>query len=387
MNNGISGLTSGIKDIRGKIGSSIETFSNITSERAENYLATIAGYRQEIRETLKKPKLPFKDKITLTYLDDLCSSTEAEVELNEKNADHDSKQMYELLLKIDGMSIADLKEVGIDYKNYVNQEQTMQENPLFQTHLIPVNANNKLEYRRKADGIIGELDKYASVIFDTQITTPASFDPKETSPHQFWGEIYVGIVNTVPKLYRIIAHEGPLGHNTHETLSSKSEMVLQCKHVKEGLAILGEYLVTEDFFKKSEHSVTNYLMGIQRSLGDSRAAFIEKMSYYDRLPAKKIVEKLDESGTKAKALLKSLETHQKNRDTHVTTDAAAYYVGGMRISKIYSDAWQTIYSELPTHLKTENQHKLLQVMYTGNRSYRVIELQVRELIETLRKKK
>lgn len=317
----------------------------------------------------------------------------AKIELANTGKFRQSPEKYELLLAQDGLQVSDVSEALSDYHQEVANFIGLQK-AVSGMHVPFVNSSDVLEYKRLCESIILELDNLASQVFRKKIMTPANFDVKENNPHQMLGQINVGYEGIKPSLVMVIAHEGPFGHNTHETMSQYSaNLKLSCRHTQEGLAVFGERLALQMMYKntpvpKDESDLLiNFLM-TKRRINDSMGTVLEKMIFYDRATADYISKSLATPIMPAELIEQNMSNICGQREKSCNVLGAHYYVGFKMIDQIYQSALSRLAAVIVDDNERESLHnEVVRLMFDGQRPASVVRRQVEYAIDALETKR
>jgi hypothetical protein len=387
-------------------------------------------------------KIRYCNEVVLPYVENVLDSQTARLRLARPGF-KDSKTLYELNLAADCLDVSDVDGALETYHRSVNDFLNLQkECSNVGIHLV--NVSNVTEYKRVCDSILLELDALATSIFGKKILTPANFDVKEQNPHQFLGAINVGFENTMPNILRVLAHEGSLGHNTHQLLSVTEPIFsLNCRHTTEGLAILGEFLALEKKYgsdaqnshlvsvlsdkriieaavdaayetlayhdRKSEKKMVteairreilaskkkhgsdeqnNHLVSVltaKRIMEDSLGAAYERLVYYDRKSEKEIVAALESRLYPKERLTQNLDGLERRRDISFSVGAAYYFAGFSIIRDVHQNALETVRG-MGKDAKETNaiMNGILTRMYSGQRPASIIENYITDYLDFLK---
>ncbi len=380
-----------------KLTSHLNAFGTLEKGLADEHAQELGRLESEVRRLLQSWRLRKKTKssdryqrdVILPYFVSLLESLAARVEMARESRFKDSTTMYNLSLKAEALSFSDVEDVLEAYHAAVDEFLAAQKDAgdLEKHH---IDSRNVLAYERTCNHAIYVLDQLASKIFKRKILTPANFDVKERTPHQFLGRISVGYEDFMPELMRVVAHEGPLGHNTHQLLSEGMCFGFNYQHTSEGLAILGEQLAIENQYDqdfKENRDLAN-LLKAKRKMQDSISAAFEKAAFHDRLSSDDIAKALESRVYQKEILTQRMASLDREREAHFSFTATPYFAGARLIRSIYDGAVARI-RELSPDAKEyeENLSELLCRMFAGKRPARIVGNHVRDYLTDIEEKK
>ena len=180
---------------------------------------------------------------------------------------------------------------------------------------------------------------------------------------------------------RIIAHEGPFGHNTQQILSGNDDTFgFFNVHAAEGLAILGERYAVNLMFPG--HEGVARLLAIRRTLNSALGTSFEKLAFYDCKSSEEIARILESPIYHRGAAIKHYCRLNDNRDQLFQFGSTPYFAGAKMIQATYDYAVAKIAEMgLPEDQAKHVHNKMLKNMYTGFRSAKTIDSQVRLSLE------
>ncbi len=341
---------------------------------ADMYLAKIKDAKIALDEHVPvESEDPFatrhEKEVLLPYLFATLESAKAQVILNKAGATFSTKERYLLNLQSEGLTIDDVAYAAAEYRIAAGLSLSMQRQ-IGDIGSLFTNTSGIEDYTRLCQKLIYDMDVQASKMFGIGIHTPANFDVKERSPHQHLGRINVGFEHIFPQLLRVIAHEGPFGHNTHEVLSSNSSMKGRYTHTREGIAILGEHMVQDLWYPDERYDILKIMLDSRRTGNDAFGAAYEKAAFHDQLSVEQIVDLLETplmSATDIRSMCKGLEN---GRDDLFSFGATPYFAGSQMILKIYADAMNRLKC---IGGDDEMRANVIQGIYTGQRPARIVK--------------
>ncbi len=322
--------------------------------------------------------------VLIPYFESTLASSQAQVELSRAGTFRPSNRSYELHLQREALSIADVANVVDVYHATVNAFLNAQKD-LRTARFERVFIENEDEYRRQCEMITGQLDEHATALFGSKIHTPANVDLKERNPHQFLQRINLGYEGYRASLIRLISHEGPFGHNTHQSLSHGKIFSSRFVHQLEGIAIMGEGLGFKAMYARDgvlsdgAAAVSNLLL-LKRRVTDSLGAAFEKLAFHDRLSAQQIAEMLASAYAPKQWLEQNFNGLDNRRETSFQFGATPYFVGYEIVRDIQGSALSRIES-LPPQLRAQATNTVYRALYKGHRPARVMGAHVNILLD------
>lgn len=370
-------LANRLNECSGTVCKTLSVASPLDPGLADEYICELAIIGNDYRNTHGswqiRPDAELQDKsrkVQLVHGMDIIDSLIARLELSRSGDRGSSDRQYILNCRSDAIQPADTETAVSDYhdavKRYLAHQRDIAGVPITRT------PRNKISYARLCESILFTLDEAASQIFSREIVTPANFDVKERNPHQFLGEINVGFENTFPNLLRVIAHEGPFGHNTHEMISKHTPFNGSFGHCKEGLAVLGEeFALRHNYAGNPGMKALCDLLMAKRVMNDALGAAFERLAFLERKSEVEMADALHSPIMDRKYLLARLKDFDAVRDFSVSTGATPYYVGYKKIKKIYDDCVVLLSAMMPAE---EAKNSALDILFYGDRSAETMRL-------------
>jgi hypothetical protein len=374
-------LTYEINQFANRLSHRIGFFRTMEKSLADTLISQIGEYKSKVKELQLDPtqarssEETFNRVIIPSYANAVLDSAHAKIE-QAKEGYKDTRTRFELSLKADALTIDDIADAVTVYHNEVKRFLELQKE-LGDYDPDGVNCSNVVEYKRNCEIIIGKLDDGASSLFMTKISTPANFDIKEKSPHQFLGQINVGFERYMPNLVSCIAHEGPFGHNTYDILSANSIFAIPFSHTHEGISILGERIGLQIFYPTDENKdrVIRQLVMTKRRMNDALGAAYEKAAFFDQMKEKEIVDMLQSRISPAEYLAQHISGLNEKREIVFSAASCPYFAGYQTISRMYQAVIEMIKHE-PLEAQAGLQSKFLRTMYSGYRPANIIEAHI-----------
>ncbi len=347
---------------------------------ATDYITDIGGVKNEA-EALKDSwhlteaddeSLFYQRDVLLPYFVKSLDSLSARVELAKEGELLDSKRAYELSLRVEGLTLEDVDGALDDYHKSVDGMLELQRKLDGSLSQHSIHTRGTWHYERKCGRVVDELDELASHLFGIEIVTPADIDVKEKSPHQFLGRINIGYENFMPSLVRVVAHEGPFGHNTHVEMTNSARTPFRggYRHTAEGLAILGEVVAMTmryDMDDEQNGVIVDYLEA-KRLANDALAAASEKLMFYDQLSTGEIADKLASRTFPRDAILQGLNGLENSRDRSFRFAGTPYYAGHKAVKEVYNTAMEALDQMTDNSVDLNHERgRLFNVMFTGHR--------------------
>lgn len=365
---------------------------------AAEHRQELARLRKDLNNARNKARVRKKtevmDKINkellLPYRIIVLDAIDANVRLNSECQFVRSNERFLISLISEGLCISDLNDVVEVYHKAVDDFFELQKDVSF-SGLSFVNSEGVAEYKRRCETVTSMLDHLASQTFRRKVCTPADFDVKEKSPHNFLGQINVGFESLMPELVRVIAHEGPFGHYTHQLLTNGSPFQHIFRHTSEGIAVLGEQLALEMQYPPQEGEEQNAMVEIlkrRRILRDAMMTAYEKLAFYNRQNPEKIAEAIASRYIPKEIILQQIKGVENRREASLSMGATPYFTGTKLIRAIYDNAVAELKALCPDQEEFEERRKdLLYIIYRGQRPARIAEQEVKMFLENKHKEK
>lgn len=365
-------------------GSQMSLFGQLDPNLAQSNLEVVGDLREKLAG-IQVTDDAYYSEVYVPYAAEVLDAIEANIMLKTAGVFRDSDELYNLSMQADAIP-SKLTADAVESYHRAAQEFFELQRQVKGVEALHVGTSKAAEYERRCTVIAEKLDNLASHWFKRKIFTATKLDIKENKPHQFLGQTNIGYHGLEPELVQVMAHEGALGHNTQQTLTEerKGPFYLQNRHASEGLAIVGETLALAKFYQESQHQAMVEFLKAKRRMNSAIGAAYERLAFHDRASVARIADELDSILFPRKKTLQMLTGFEDRRETAFNFASTPYFVGAKMLGETYNNAVDRVREmDVDDSEKQKAMAALFNTMYTGHRSARIIDAQVRLLLDEI----